>query len=330
MAWRIIGHEWAVGLLRQSLAADLVAHAYLFSGPARIGKRSLALALAGALNCAAPDPGCGQCPSCLKIARGTHPDVRLIVGEGVGGSLKIDQVRALQRDAVLSPYEGRYRVFILRRIDLASVEAANSLLKTLEEPPDHVVLVLTAVQADLLPTTVISRCQRLDLRPASQQVIEDSLRDRGMPPEKAQLVARLSGGRVGWALHAAEDENVLRQRQQDLDKLVQLLSADRVERLDFAWKASRDLATSRALLDLWTGWWRDLLLLRGQGEPHIANVDRSAEMRWLAAQSTLPQIWTVLSAMQAAAAQLEANVNPRLAWEGLLLKLPHWQPAPAG
>lgn len=328
MAWQIIGHDWAVALLRHSLAAERVSHAYLLSGPPQIGKRSLALAMAQALNCTESDPPCGQCPSCLKIARVAHPDVRSIVGEGAGGGLKIDQVRALQREAALSPYEGRYRVFILLRMDLASIEAANSLLKTLEEPPQHVVLILTAVQAELLPSTVNSRCQRLDLRPVPRHIIEASLRDRGISAERAQLLARLSGGRVGWALHAAGNESVLHQRQQDLDRLVQLLSADRIERLDFAWKASRDLVASKALIDLWTAWWRDLLLLCGQSEHHLSNVDRSDEMQWLAAQSTLPQVWAVLMALGAAAEQLEANVNPRLAWEALLLKLPRWQPVP--
>jgi DNA polymerase-3 subunit delta' len=175
MTWQTIGHEWAVELLQQSLETDRVAHAYLLSGPPQIGKTRLALDLAQALNCEQPEPPCGQCPACLKIERGTHPDVRVIEGEGAGGSIKIAQVRQLQREAVLSPYEGRYRVFVLRRMDLATLEAANSLLKTLEEPPAQVVLILTAVQAEQLPSTVISRCQRLDLRPLSRHIVEASL-----------------------------------------------------------------------------------------------------------------------------------------------------------
>lgn len=326
MVWQVIGHNWAVELLRSSLATDRVAHAYLLCGPPQIGKTRLALALAQALNCAQPDPPCGQCASCLKIARHTHPDVRLIVGEGAGQSIKIDQVRALQREAILSPYEGRYRVFILRRMDLASTEAANSLLKTLEEPPGHVVLGLTAVCAEALPATVVSRCQCLDLRPVACNVVEAALRDKGIPAPKAQLVARLSTGRMGWALQACQNDAILRQRQQDLDRLIGLLSADRVERLDFAWKASRDPVTSRRLIGLWTGWWRDLLLLCGQDGSHVVNVDRNDELWSLARQSTLSQAWTVLKALQAAATQLEANVNARLALEGLLLKLPRWRP----
>ena len=172
MGWQIIGHDWAVDLLRRSLEAGRMAHAYLMSGPSQVGKTTLALALAKALNCTYADPPCGHCPSCLQIEHGTHPDVQLIVGDGARESIKIEQIRVLQREAVLSPYEGGYRVFVLRRIDRASVEAANSLLKTLEEPPPHVVLVLTALDPEALPATIVSRCQRLDLRPAACDIVE--------------------------------------------------------------------------------------------------------------------------------------------------------------
>jgi DNA polymerase-3 subunit delta' len=213
---------------------------------------------------------------------------------------------------------------------LASTEAANSLLKTLEEPPASVVLILTAVHAEGLPATVVSRCQRLDLRPAARHVVEAFLMDRGVPEEKARLLARLSGGRVGWAVDAIQDEQLLQQRQQRLEQLVEILSADRVERLEFAQSASQDPAGSRALLELWTVWWRDLLLVQGHGSRHLINVDRRGELERLAGQSALPEVWTALNALEETAAQLEANVNARLAWEGLLLRLPRWQSMPGG
>lgn len=328
MAWQTIGHDWAVALLRRSLAGGQVAHAYLFSGPPQVGKTRLALELAQALNCAGPEPPCGRCPSCLKIAQGSHPDVRLVEGAGAGKSLKIDQVRALQREAALAPYEGRYRVFILRQMDRASLEAANSLLKTLEEPPGHVVLELTAVHPESLPSTIVSRCQSLKLRPVAVRQIEAALADRGVPPDRAQLLARLSGGRVGWALRAGQDEALLQQRQRHLDQLIRLLAADRVERLDFAWEASRDPTAARDMLEAWTAWWRDLLLLHSGSGQGLVNVDRRKELHSLAGQGTLSQAWTVLTALQAAAAQLEDNVNSRLALEGLVLKLPH-RPRPS-
>jgi DNA polymerase-3 subunit delta' len=232
----------------------------------------------------------------------------------------------LQREAVLSPYEGRYRIFVLRRMDLATLEAANSLLKTLEEPPAQVVLILTAVQAEQLPSTVISRCQRLDLRPVARHIIEASLREKEVPPSQAQLLARLAGGRLGWAFRASRDADVLHQRQEALAQLIQMLPADRVERLSFAWKTSRDPLASHDLIELWTTWWRDLLLVCSQGEGPIVNVDRADELQGIAGQSTMLQAWAMLNTLQAAAAQLESNVNARLALESLLLKLPRWRP----
>jgi hypothetical protein len=131
---------------------------------------------------------------------------------------------------------------------------------------------------------------------------------------------------VGWAVEASRDQALLQQRQERLDQLVGLLSADRVERLEFAQRASQDPLASRALLELWMVWWRDLFLVHGQGKQHLVNVDRRGELEWVAGQSTLPEVWTALNALQETAARLEANVNGRLAWEGLLLQLPRWQP----
>lgn len=330
MAWGIIGHDWAVTLLRRSLVADRVTHAYLFSGPPQVGKTSLALALAQALNCAQPDPPCGQCDSCRKIARRVHPDLHMIEGEGAGGTIRIEQIRSLRREAVLAPYEGRYRVAILRRMESASTEAANSLLKLLEEPPSHMVLAVTATAAEALPATIASRCQRLDLRPVVPQVLETALRERGFPPPKAKLLASLSGGRVGWAIWAGEDETVLRQRGRELDRLVELLAADRLERLDFAAKANRDAGLARRRIELWTSWWRDLLLLSNQVEDGVINTDRLDELCLLAEQATPAEVLAGMNRLRATAVQLEANVNTRLAVEGLLLGLPCWSWLPQG
>jgi DNA polymerase-3 subunit delta' len=324
VGWQVIGHRWATDLLGQGLANGHVGHAYLFAGPARIGKTTLARSWAQALNCQGPEPPCGLCPACQKIAHGTHPDVRIIEGEGAGGSIKISQVRALQRQAMLSPYEGRYRVFVMRRIDLATVEAANSLLKTLEEPPAHVMLVLTAVDAEALPPTVISRCQRLDLRPVTVPEVEAALDGRGLGQDEIALLARLSAGRVGWALDAVQEQAILSRRTADLDLLIELLSADRTRRLAFADQVSRDGTQSQRMLETWIGWWRDLLLLCGRSTAPVVNLDRQEELERIAARCDLAQAQSALKALRALAAHLEANVNPRLALEGLLLQLPRW------
>jgi DNA polymerase-3 subunit delta' len=331
MAWGVVGHDWAIELLQQGLASDRVAHAFIFSGPAQIGKTLLARSLAQAINCKQEgNRPCGHCSSCRKINENTHPDVHLIKGEGAKGSIKIDQMRSLQREAALRPYEGFYRVFILRQVDRATAEAADSLLKTLEEPPSHVILILTASQAELLPATVISRCQRFDLRPASITTVEKTLADRGTPTEQARLLARLSAGRIGWAVDAYRNEALLKQRAEDLDAMVALLASHKVERLDFAWKQSRDQAHLLRLLEQWTSWWRDLLLLSGHGPEYVVNIDRLAELKALARRSDPSQAWLTLRTLQIAIDQIESNVNLRLAIESLLLKLPHWPHASVG
>jgi DNA polymerase III subunit delta' len=231
----------------------------------------------------------------------------------------------------LAPYEGLRRVLILRQMDRASIEAANSLLKLLEEPPSHVVLILTAPHPETLPATVVSRCQRLDLRPVPDHVLEAALQERGCSSSHAHLLACLAAGRVGWAVDAAAEDDRLRRRRQDLDRLVELLAADRVGRLDFALKASQNALRSRQLIDLWISWWRDLFLLTGGraaadgSRSHIANVDRLEELTQAAALATLPEAVRGLRVLHTAAAWLDANVNTRLALEGLALSLPLWR-----
>lgn len=327
MSWQIIGHDWAVALLRQALASDRTAHAYLVTGPPQVGKTQLGWNLAQALNCTGASPPCGVCGPCNKILRRVHPDIHLVQGPDNSGTIKIDQIRALRRDAFLAPYEARYRVFILRHADRASTEAANSLLKILEEPPAHVILILTAVDADALPSTVVSRCQRLDLRPVAQQVVEEALLERGVEPGRAQLLARLSGGRVGWALDASQGESAMEQRARDVAALLDILAADRVQRFAVAQQTSRDSTTVRRLLEVWTLWWRDLLLVCSQSGQYVVNVDRVDELHALAATCSLDTAWEGLMALQEASAQLEDNVNAQLALESLLLKLPRWQNA---
>ena len=149
--WSVIGQTRAVSLLQRSLERGSLAHAYLFVGPAHVGKMTLALNLAQALNCAAAEPPCGQCLSCQKIASAKHADVQIVGLNRDGDSdeprpraeISIDQIRQVQHSASLPPFEGRHKVFIIDGAELLSTEAANCLLKTLEEPVGKVIFLLT-------------------------------------------------------------------------------------------------------------------------------------------------------------------------------------------
>jgi DNA polymerase-3 subunit delta' len=323
--WQVVGHKWAVDLLNRALASGRVAHAYLLTGPPQIGKRSLALNFAQALNCLDGNNGerpCGQCLACRKIAHGSHPDVQLIEGER--GSLKIDQMRTLQHEAALSPLEGRWKVYIIRQMEQATAEAANCLLKTLEEPPAHVILLLTASRSDALLPTIVSRCQMLNLRPLANETVQRALQERwGVDAERAQLLARLSGGRLGWAVAVSQNDAILARREKHLNEMKELLGQGRVERLEYAQQLSRNPEAAPELLHLWLSWWRDLLLAASESSAGIINIDRKDALSAQARRYSLGQVRDFVEALRAAAWRLEHNANTRLTLEVLLLSLPN-------
>ena len=320
--WQTVGHEWAVGLLQQAVQREQLAHAWLFAGPSDIGKVHLALELAAALNCSESPPPCGSCASCQRILQGKHPDVALIAPDE--GRIKIDQIRELQRVVSLSPYEARRRVCIVRDFHLATVEASNAMLKTLEEPPSRVVLILTATDASLLLPTVVSRCRVLALRLVSEAVIKRALVERwGQSEENAGLLARFSGGRISWAIRAGQDAALLKERGEWLELALDLQDEGRAGRI----KAAEGLSKRNDLRDLlrvWQLWWRDVALVASGCDELVINLDYLEALRKLAATYGLSKAKSAVRGVERACEQLDQNVNPRLALEVLLLS---WHPA---
>jgi DNA polymerase-3 subunit delta' len=322
----VVGHEKVVGVLANSLKDEKLAHAYLFVGPPHVGKMTLALNLAQALNCDEDEKPCGRCPQCLKIAGGKHADVRVIGLEG-GVEIGIDQIREMGHSASLRPFEGRYRVFIIDGAEHLSHEASNCLLKTLEEPPPNVQLILLAINERLLLPTVLSRCQRLELRPLPIHVVEKALIERwGVVPERAKVLARLSCGRLGWAVTASSDERLLGERGEGLTTLLKLAKTGREERFAYAARLAnqfhRDRGSAKEVLTLWLGWWRDLMLVKGGCGRFITNVDREPTLYGEAEVYSLREIKGFIESLEQAMESLEQNANPRLVLEVLMLSMP--------
>jgi DNA polymerase-3 subunit delta' len=333
--WQVTGQDRAVSLLRRSLETGAVSHAYLFIGPAHSGKMTLALELARALNCENAEMPCGTCDSCRKISEGKHADVQVI---GIGSTetdgeskskteIGIEQIRRVQHAANLPPFEGKFKVFIVDGAESFSIEAANALLKTLEEPERNVVFILLATDATLLPETVVSRCQPVELIPVPAQKIEEALdKSWGIEPEKAALLARLSKGCFGWAVSAARDGTLLEQRAEVLDKILDVIEADYEERFAYssqlATRFGRDRSYVFERLDLWLDWWRDLLLIKTGSVDNITNIDRLDELKEMSRRRSLSRIRDFIGSIRSAGKQLRRNANPRLVLEVLMMDIP--------
>jgi DNA polymerase-3 subunit delta' len=335
-SWPVIGHEWALGLLEHSITSGHLHHAYLFSGPSQVGKTTVALAFAQALSCETGSGcPCGVCRTCRRIAQGRYPDVQTILA---GKSMiQIEQIRALQTDAALSPLEGRYRVFIIPEIERASLPAANALLKTLEEPPPQVVLLLTSSRRDQVLPTVLSRCQVVALRPLPAEQIQATLETRWeTDPERAALLARLSSGRLGWAVLAHSDPDLWLARAKAFDDLLSLTTAGYVNRLACAEtlsklplgvdaRAPRDAAAGGALdtvLGHWVSWWRDIWLIQHGLAEAVTNIDRRLQLTQQAGLFKSEQVEGALTDLLETLRRLRANVNARLALDVLTLRVP--------
>jgi len=328
--WQIVGQSRAVTLLQHSLKQGAMAHAYLIVGPTHVGKMTLGLDIARAVNCQGDEPPCGQCEACRKIGSGGHADVQVIglsSGDRPRTEIGIDQVREIQHSSNLPPFEGRRKVFVIDGAEMMSTEAANCLLKTLEEPPSGVLFILLTASEPALPATVASRCQRLELRPLPASQVGVALSEGwGVEAKKAKLLGKLSRGCLGWAISAAGDERILERRDQQLDSLIDITSADYEERFDYVNQLVTWFSQSRGLvgeiLGLWLDWWRDLLLVKLGCSDDITNIDREEVLAGQADSYSLAEIRAFIGGIQDAGEQLEKNANPRLVLEVLMLSMP--------
>ena len=324
--WQIAGQDKILALLDYSLKTNNIAHAYLLVGPRHVGKGTLALNLAQALNCDGIKPPCGQCRSCRRILENKHADV---TSTGLDSRMEIgiDDIRELQHLANLPPYEGKCKVFIIEDAEYLSTEAANSLLKVLEEPPPKVIWLLLAAEEQRLLPTVASRCQRLELKPMSLEQTQKILANSyNVDLAKAKLLAHLCQGCLGWALSVLADDNLFQQRCQTVDKLSSLLIASLEERFAYAQVLATQLSQDRKFVaevaKIWLSWWRDLMLIKGNCKEAIINIDYEAVLEKQTRVLSLSEIKGFISRLSSVQEEISQNVNPRLALESLMLNLP--------
>jgi DNA polymerase-3 subunit delta' len=330
--WQVIGQTRAVSLLKHSLEAGTLSHAYLFTGPQHIGKMTLAQHLAQALNCQEEDKPCLACDSCKKIAAGKHSDVQVIglaqdEEDNEAKLIHTDQIKDVLHDASLPPFEGSQKVFIIDGAELLSIEAANRLLKTLEEPEAKITFILLTSNENRLLKTIISRCQRIELPPMS--IAEETkvlVEEKQVKPEQARLLAGLSHGCIGWAITAASDDKILTQSRETLDQIITAIKGDYEDRFAYVGRLAAGFSQNRQAvyetLDRWLDFWRDLMLVKLDSPDMITNIDKKDDIIQMAGKYSLSSIRDYISSIESAVVQLKQNVNPRLALEVLMLDLP--------
>lgn len=326
MSWNLLGHEWAESLLREHIQRDELRHAYLFTGAPGTGRRSLALELAKAVNCQKPpSPGeyCDDCRVCKQINKLQQPDLSIVEAEAEGAMIKVDQVRELQHSLSLAPFEARYRVALLRNFHLANANAQNALLKTLEEAPRQVILLVTADSAENVLPTIASRCEILRLRPLAVPALEQALVQRwSFINEDARLYAHLAGGRVGRAISLAADSNAQELRKNWLDDLVRLFGLNIRDRFALTDSISRSRDQLRPELQNWLTYARDLFLVSTDTSTPLTNIDREGEIRQLASRLGPDAILGLMKSLQFSLEALDQNANLKLLVDNLLLDLP--------
>ena len=332
--WTLYGQDHLLKRLEISLRQRRQSHAYLLSGPPHVGKMTLAINLSQAVNCLeGPGVPCGSCTQCTRIAQGRHADIRTLApGQGEDARsartmIGIIEVKEALRRVHLNPYEGSTSVVIIDGAESMSEEAANALLKTLEEPPPQVMFLLLTTNEDAVLPTIRSRCQNLTLLTMSKEkMIERLLTDRQVSPEQAEHLFRLSRGCLGWAISAVDDSQVLEQRQADLEKMQETLDAGLETRFTYANEVASlfgsDREAAKDLLALWLRWWRDLLLIKEGAEEFLHNADHSDPLRSQASGLSTPQIVQFIKCLMQTLSSLDSNANPRLAMEVLMLNLP--------
>ena len=313
---QLVGQDKAKQLLGKTLSSDRLPHGFLFKGPDGVGKCLYARGLAAAINC--KDAGgvgaCGVCLSCRKIFSGNHPDFSIIRPDK--GAIKIDQVRQLVKSISYPPYESYKRVVVLEDVHTMRREAANSLLKTLEEPPDDNVLVLTANSSREILATLTSRCQVIPFVALSSDQTCEILKKYEIDETDARILARLSEGSPGVALtlQKAEIVDLWREVVGFLSDPVIHVNRDVGQLLRLAEKVAtlkEELPTLLGLLRLWV---RDLLF----GEMEIlALLDVGSTVKSWSSK----ELYTKLQAIDCAEQELARNCNKNLVCEVLLFKL---------
>lgn len=296
----------------------------IFSGPSQVGKRLTAVWYAAFLNCHSQDDlaPCGECPSCKKTLSGQHPDLIFTRVPEKKTVMGVGEVRDAIHQVQYAPFEGQFRIWVLEEGERLTDEAQNALLKTLEEPPrSAVILLVTHLFGGLIPT-VVSRCRLLRFQGLEQQLMEETLAERGLSTEMARRLARLSQGALGACLDYAADPELFANREQAVDLYLSLPGSDLWGAVDTAQRFEKlPLGGPRAVLEIGVSLYRDLLVLSAGCSELVSHQHQIERLKDLAGRLSVSKIRVLLGDFDQASQHLVSNVSPRLLFQRLCMNL---------
>ncbi len=319
--FEIIGQSALIDGLRSVMDSGRIVHSYIFTGPKGIGKRTISNYFAKMLLCDEENKPCNECQSCRQFDSSNHPDVIRI--KSSNNTIGIEPIREMRSDIGIKPFQGRLKIYIIEQGETMNHHAQNALLKTLEEPPEHAIIIILAENLASLFPTIISRCQQIRVPQLSTQEMVKLIHERTQTPiDLAQVYAKLSEGIPGKGLELASSQEHQQMRQDTLDILDSLAKASLVDSMSYVdyFLDNRDNATK--LLDMLELWLRDILVLKQSNNVDlIVNIDKLAHIQSLANSFTTRAIQCIIEEIENSKKMLMAHANFQLTIENLLMKV---------
>ncbi len=327
--WPIVGHEQIKKYLQSTIDKGKTSHAYLFHGPANVGKSLTADYFTLTLLCsgkAAKAIPCMKCSSCSQISKGVHPDVIEISRSQDKQHITIEQIREMNHRLSLRSFLNSYNIAIIRGAEYMTEESLNALLKTLEEPPKHTVFILITDHRHSLPQTVVSRCLAIDFQITPTVEIEKWLSSKGKSKSEARIISRYSNGRPGLAVQILDNHTMLDLHQEKIQQCLDIIKANSITKFDIiknilqSIPASQQRSYCESLLTDWLNVIRDLFLLKNNFS-YIINIRSQPTLQTLVTKFSNNRLKIIIENIKQSKISIKNSGNIQLILENLALEL---------